>query len=350
MQMRRFRAASSKEALVMVRRELGPEALIVQTRRLGEGVYEVVAVIDNEESISVSNGLSAPSASVVGRIEEEMREIKELLLSISLKSGGEGEALTVLKRQMLANGLGSALTLGLLAKACKKDGAIRKGGSGGEEMVHLREVVRGEIREKIRVLDPLKDGRVISFIGPTGAGKTTTIAKLAATSVMKKKKRVALLTMDTLRIGAPEQLKTYARIMGVPVGVAATTAELAAFLKIHSDKDLILIDTPGKNVRRSDYIRELQEMTAITPELRFNLVLSIRDRDESLNESVKGLSSLPVEAITFTKLDESSSFGQMLGVSTLADKPISYLGTGQRVPGDLLAATKKEVLRYLMPA
>ncbi|MFQ5479818.1 MAG: hypothetical protein ACE5DW_00905 [Thermodesulfobacteriota bacterium] len=348
--MRRFRAASSKEALLMVRRELGPEALIVETRRLTGGLTEVVAVIDNEDAASSSKGLSNPSAAVVGRIEDEMREIKELLLSISLKSGGDGEAVTILKKQMLANGLGSSLTAGLLAGASKNK-MIKKGSKApAEEMAMLREAVRGEIREKIRVKDPLKDARVLSFIGPTGAGKTTTIAKLAAISVLKNKKKVALLTMDTLRIGAPEQLKTYARIMGVPVGVAATTAELAAFLKIHGDKELILIDTPGKDVRKSDYLRELQEMTAITPELKFNLVLSIRDRDESLIKSVKGLSALPVDTITFTKLDESGSFGQMLGVSRLAGKPISYLGTGQRIPEDLLAATKQEVLKYLMPA
>ncbi len=348
MQMRRFRAASSKEALTMVKRELGSEALIVETRRLDDGNCEVVAVVDND--IPEARVLSAPADVVVGRIEEEMREIKDLLLSISLKSGAEGEAVTLLKRQMLANGLESSLILSLLSEASKKQGKERSKGNSALEMARIREVVSREIGKRIRVKDPVADSRVISFIGPTGAGKTTTIAKLAAIAVMKRKKKVALLTMDTLRIGAPEQLKTYGKIIGVPVGIASTTSELAAFIKMHSDASLILIDTPGANVRKRDYLRELRDMAAITGELKFNLVLSVRDRDENLNESVKGLSSIPVDAITFTKLDESRSFGQMLAVSTMAGRPISYLGTGQKVPGDLLAATKKEVLRYLMPA
>ncbi|MFQ5427412.1 MAG: hypothetical protein ACE5EZ_00370 [Thermodesulfobacteriota bacterium] len=347
--MRRFRAPSPREALAAVKKELGPEALIVETRKLADGGSEVVACVDNEIPAS-GPAAPMPSEAVVGRIEEEMREIKELLISISLKNKAEGEAITVLKRQMLANGLGNSLTLALLASAAKKDEVVKGRATGANEVNLLREVLRREIREKIMVKDPMMGGRVISFIGPAGAGKTTTIAKLAAMEVLKKKKKTALLTMDTLRIGAPEQLRTYGKMIGAPVGVASTTAELAAFMKIHSDAGLILIDTPGRNVRNRDYIRELREMADLTPELKFNLVLSVRERDESLNESVRGFSSLPVDAITFTKLDESRSFGQMLGVSTLADRPISYLGTGQKVPGDLMAATKKEVLKYLMPA
>ncbi len=344
MHIKRFRAVSSKEALAKVRREFGPGALIVETRRLEDGLCEVTAALDREDT-----GPALPDASdsdMVPRIMDEMREIKELLFSMTGKRGDEAEAYRALKRQMTANGIDTATTLKLLSRACGADSGKGRGRGG---ITSLRDIVRGEIGRKIRVKDPMKDSRVISFIGPSGAGKTTTIAKLAAQIVLKKAGKVALLTTDTRRIGAPEQLLKYGRIIGVPVGVAATEAEISAFVREHDSSSFVFIDTPGSDMRKSDYRRELHGLASMIPGLKFNLVLSVRERDESLHESARGVSTLPVDALTFTKLDGATSFGQMLGVSVRSGRPISYLGTGQNVPGDLMPATVKGVLKYVMP-
>jgi len=343
MHIKKFRARSSHEAMTKVKKEFGADALIVETRRLDDGLCEVTAALDREVTAAppVSAGTEEP------RIIEEMREIKELLLAITGKRGDEGEAFRALKRQMMANGLDAALTLKLLARASAK--AQGKGVRGEIDIVSLRNMVRTELRESINVTDPMQDARLISFIGPTGAGKTTTIAKLAAITVLKKTKNVALLTMDTRRIGAAEQLMKYGRIIGVPVGSASTKAEVSAFVDKYNRCRFIFIDTPGSDMKNRDYMRSLQGLRSVNPELKFNLVLSVRERDESLNESLRGFSALAIDAITFTKLDESSSFGQMLALSRYAGRPISYLGTGQRVPRDLMPATVKRVLNYLMP-
>jgi len=346
MHIKRFRAPSSKEAIEKVKKEFGPDALIVQNRRLAGGLTEVIAALDREDM----GGDPLPAGSMTGsetqRILEEMMEIKDLLAAMAGSSETGGKALSTLKRQLMANGLDSVTTLKLLAEA--RDRGAEKG--DGRDIAYLKDIVRDRLGTKIMVKDPMRESRVISFIGPTGAGKTTTIAKLAAITALKKTKKVALLTLDTRRIGAPQQLVKYGRMIGVPVGVAALKEEVSAFLEKYSRCRFIFIDTPGSGTGERGYIRELQELSSISPEVRFNLVLSVRDRDESLYETVKGFSTLPVDAITFTKLDECRSFGQMLGISMRAKRPISYLGTGQKVPGDLMPATVKGLLKYLMPA
>jgi len=344
MHIKKFRARSSHEALTKVKKEFGADALIVETRRLDDGLCEVTAALDRDDT-------AAPPLTTVSEatgIMEEMREIKELLFSITGKRGDEGEAFRTLKRQMMANGLDAGLTLNILAKACAK--ARGKCGEGEIDIIPLRNMVRTELRESIKVRDPMRDARLISFIGPTGAGKTTTIAKLAAITVLKKTKNVALLTMDTGRVGAAEQLIKYGRIIGVPVGSASTKEEISAFVEKYNRCRFIFIDTPGSDMKNREYMRRLRGLRSVSPELKFNLVLSVRERDESLFECLRGFSTLAIDAITFTKLDESSSFGQMLVLSKRAGRPISYLGTGQRVPRDLMPATVKRVLNYLMPS
>lgn len=345
--MKKFRGRSSTEALAKVKKELGPAALIVETKRLADGLFEVTAALDREDFGRTTASPGARPELDAPRIIEEMREIKELLFSITGKRGDEAEAYRALKRQMTANGHDMALTLKLLASASQK--SSEKSRKVGVQSTNLRALVRGEIGGKIRVKDPMSDSRIISFIGPTGAGKTTTIAKLAAVTALKKTKKVALLTMDNRRVGAPEQLLRYGRIIGVPVGVGATKADISAFIKTYSHYRFIFIDTPGTDMTSLDYIRELQGLKSVNPELKFNLVLSVRERDEYLYGCLRGFQTLPVDAITFTKLDGSSSFGQMLAVSARAGSPISYLGTGQKVPGDLMPATVKSLLDYLMP-
>jgi len=351
MQIKRFRGASVREAISRVKKEFGKEALIVETKTLGEGLFEVVAAIDRDEPVTAPMGAWATGVSAECLLRE-MEEIKDLLLSISGHDRGEGKALRLFRKELQRKGLDRTLVMRLLARAragAGKGSAAGLAGKGGTDMRGLREAVRKELVRYISVKNPLKESRIISFIGPTGAGKTTTMAKLGVMAGIAKKKRVVMLTMDTFRIGAPEQVLKYARMMDAPAGVASTVDEAAEFVSRHSGADLVLIDTPGFGGAGNPHVRGIRDLAARIPGLRFNVVLSVREREECLRESLRGLGALPIDSLTFTKLDEAGAVGQMLGLSVRSKRPISFLGTGQRVPGDIVEATVEGLLGYLVP-
>ncbi len=184
--------------------------------------------------------------------------------------------------------------------------------------------------------------RIMAFVGPTGVGKTTTIAKLAALAV-KHRVRVSIITTDTYRIGAVDQLKAYAAIMGLPFAVAESPAELAAAIDANSDKQLIFIDTSGRNPRDQERLLEMKEFLEVNPEIETHLCLAATTRDRELEQIFARFSILPVGKVLFTKLDESESFGCIINMHLKNRVPLSYFTTGQRVPEDLLVATPKRV-------
>ncbi len=350
MQIKRFRAGTVKEALSMVKREFGPEALVLETKTIGPGLCEVVAAVEREGALSVpplrgGRGISAEF--LLG----EMRQIKDLLVSVAGKAGDDDEDMRDFREELRSRGLEAALVTRLLLRVRTGKGReVLGSGAGGSGAARLRAAVRRELARIISVKDPLGDARVITFIGPTGAGKTTTLAKLAAMTKLGKKKKAAMITLDTIRIGAPDQIFKYGQMMGLPAGVASGVEDVLAFLKRHGDADLVLIDTPGAGPGPGGPMQDLHALASRVPGLRFNVVLSLRDRDESLYESVTAFGSLPVDSLTFTRLDETGACGQMLGVSVRSKKPIGLLSTGQKVPGDIVKATVEGVLGYLLPS
>ena len=357
MQIKRFRGETTREALSLVKKEFGPEALIVETRTLGPGLCEVVAAMDRDEpearggiNLGALQGTGDRGGVSADFLLNEMQEIKELLVSMAGGGEDEGEALRAFRKELRANGLDGSLVMRLLARARATSTRSGDGSGSDTDMARLRRAVRRELSRIIKVRDPVKEARVISFIGPTGAGKTTTLAKLAAMTSLARKKRVVMITLDTLRIGAPDQILKYGQMMGVEVGIAASSGDVPAFVRKHADADLVLIDTPGASPGDSARMEEIRGLATRVPGIKFNLVLSVRERDDCLYETLRRSASLPIEWLTFTKLDESRSFGQMLGLSVRSKRPISYLGTGQKVPGDLVEATVEGVLDYLVPA
>lgn len=189
--------------------------------------------------------------------------------------------------------------------------------------------------------------RILAFVGPTGVGKTTTIAKLAAFAV-KQKVRVSIVTIDTYRIGAVDQLKAYADIMGVPFAVAETPEELAAAITAQSDRHLILIDTAGRNPRDHQLLDEMKSFLEVCPAVETHLCLSATTRDRELMQIYHRFSAVPVSRILFTKLDESESFGCIINMNLKSKMPLSYFTTGQKVPDDLQVATSKKVADLIL--
>ncbi len=189
--------------------------------------------------------------------------------------------------------------------------------------------------------------KAIALIGPTGVGKTTTIAKLAAHFSLVERKRVALITVDTYRIAAVEQLKNYAQIIDIPIGVAYDSTEIPAALQQFADFDLVLIDTAGRSQKNIAQVGELKEMlSAVSCET--HLVMSAHMKEKDMLEAIQRFSGARVDHVIFSKLDETNSYGTLLNVLDKAGVPVSYLTTGQKVPEDIETADGKRLAEMIL--
>ena len=383
MHIKRFTGATVKEAMRMIKADLGEDALILSSKRGSSGLYEVVAAVDYDLSrpidLNISEGSlgsagggrgpsvpsragngpagqsnTAPATANGARVElspaikkelDELKDLKEFWRFLIAQSRIPAtEIYTKLEEEFTRNGIDRRLTQKVLMSAFRS-----VTGGNAPNIVDLKSYMKNRVSEKISVKDPLATKGVVAFVGPAGVGKTTTVAKLAAMQAIKRKRKVALLTMDTYRIAAAEQLKVYGKVIGVPVEVAKTSRELASYIGVHRDKDLILIDTAGRSARDEVQMKHLDEIRRISPSVRFNLVLSSQTRDDSLYETVRSFGMLPIDSLTFTKLDESAVHGPVINTAILAARPVAFLTSGQRVPEDIEVATKDRLLNFFMP-
>jgi len=187
--------------------------------------------------------------------------------------------------------------------------------------------------------DILNNGGIVALVGPTGVGKTTSIAKLAARFALRHgHNHVALVTTDSYRIGAQEQLFTFGRILGVPVHVASNAQELEAVLKSLCDKKLVLVDTAGMSQRDLRLAEHFSELRKSVFAVKTYLVLSAQAQMYSLEEAVRSFSKANLAGCIFTKLDEAVCIGGLLSVVCKHQIPIAYSSEGQRVPEDIQPA------------
>ena len=188
----------------------------------------------------------------------------------------------------------------------------------------------------------------MALVGPTGVGKTTTIAKLAGNFHLRERRRVGLITVDTYRIAAVEQLRTYADIIDLPMEVVSTPREMRQAVERLADLDLILMDTAGRSPRDDVKIQELKNMLAEAEADEVHLVLSSVNSLENLKKTAKQFADVGVTALVLTKLDEATGLGNLVPLLRSCRLPLSYVTNGQNVPDDIEAADRRRLTRGIL--
>lgn len=208
------------------------------------------------------------------------------------------------------------------------------------------------LQSEIQVTGPIHAasgaGRVVALVGPTGVGKTTTIAKLAANYRLKEGRRVGLITVDTYRIAAVEQLRTYAEIIDLPMEVVSTPREMRDAVARMKDFDLVLMDTAGRSPRDEVRIRELRSMLTEAEPNEVHLVLSAAASARSLVAAAEKFIPVGVTAAIVTKVDEATALGNILSLARTCKLPFSYLTDGQNVPDDINVAEPRALAQLIL--
>lgn len=255
--------------------------------------------------------------------------------------------------------------LRLLESAVSRDIADQIVGAVRDELtpaeLHDVAVVRTTILRHISGLIPVADALttppagdsrrgplVIALVGPTGVGKTTTIAKLAATYKLRRGHSVALITSDTYRIAAVDQLRTYAGIIGLPMKVVLTPTEMTAAVNALSGHDVILIDTAGRSPFNTDRIHELSEFLDAAHPSEVHLVLSTTASEDVLLKTAESFAMVRPNRVILTKLDEAVNFGVVVNVARKLDTQLSFITTGQEVPDHLEQSHPDRLARMVL--
>ncbi len=204
------------------------------------------------------------------------------------------------------------------------------------EEYYVKEYLSVVISQFFKSSTPQKKGIVL--VGPTGVGKTTTLAKLSAIYKLKLNKKVGIITTDTYRIGAVDQLLSYAKIMDIPAVVSITKEDFVAAFRDFRDMDSVFIDTVGRSQKDIQRLNEIFGMFKDMSDLHVSLVLAVNTKEEDSFEIYDRFSKLGIDDFIFTKVDETNTPGTMLNISVKLKKPVSYVSFGQDVPDDIMKA------------
>lgn len=301
--------------------------------------YTVAPVAAAHPADDYGDALAAGARNVAGAaVERELRDLRGLLTAIF----GPGVSLPGLDRTALARLverlMHAQLPTPLLERFIMTEAAHVDIRDARAVDSALTQFARNLLLESEPVRTIGASDRVVAFFGPTGVGKTTTIAKLAAQAKLHDGRSVGLLTVDTFRVAAVEQLKTYADILSIPFAVARSTAEVRERLRSMSTLDIVFVDTTGRPFLDSAHAQEIQALLGgVSIDLRY-LVLSLSSRWLEAQEVAAVLAPVGYDALLFTKLDETVLPSLCLAAAYTLRKPLSYLTTGQRVPDDIMVA------------
>ncbi len=401
MQVKTFEALNIKDAVKAVKREFGQNAIILSTREKsinGEvngheqgRMVEVTAAVPESHSPDKEIPFSTPmfpqtkhgadirGTDIAGKLdhldlqmsslfdrmpaktnvqhlETGLQEVKLLLLeALRTKEGSTIKNLPAhlvnLDRSLRSMGI-EDIHIAKLVQHLLTLSSVKQPESG---QLSLEEFYRAQairwMLKKIKVAPQwtVMDGHmsIQAFVGSTGVGKTTTISKLAAHYFVKKKKKVALVSLDPYRLGASEKLRIYAKIIGVPFIAINQPEELQKKVLEHKDIELVLIDTSGYSSKNTSLSGQLEALRKLELPIDIHLVLSVTDKEEQMDRTVRCFSQTGIQSLVFTKMDDSWSFGSVFNISQRWSLPLSFFSTGQEVPDDIERATRERVVERI---
>jgi flagellar biosynthesis protein FlhF len=405
MNIKTYQAATMQDALQAIKAELGPDAVILSTRqhppgkgRLGYKMVEVTAAIDIEAVRACvptnTQAQTRPKPSVgdrpqakaampfgdvlrasldrethsawpepdighshvrVNRQEEEwqdlhaeMKRIREMLDSrdkASAERTPHAPDLTPCYERLIENGLDTRTVHGLLNEV-----QSRIPTTASDTLI--RSVLHHAIVGRVKTSGPLLTGeerkKTVILVGPTGVGKTTTIAKLAAHYRQHERRSVALVTLDTYRMAAVEQLRMYADLIGVTMDVALTRGDAVRCIARRNEAELILVDTAGRSPGDAVGMTEVRDILSLNHPVEVHLVLSATTRERDLLQHTNHYRGIPFNRLLFTKLDETAGIGGAFDLMSKTRVPLSYFCVGQRVPEDLELAQPERLAELLL--
>jgi flagellar biosynthesis protein FlhF len=366
-------ATTHREAEAKIRQKYGEQARIMHHRtvRLGgflgmfsrEGV-EVTGYFSNEprsrktvpapernlqeEKKKLLEVMKGDGERTLETVLDEIRSLRESLV-LGQSSEPEHPTIAAVRRVLGENDFSQLFTAQTIDRMRRELSVEQL-----EDQSSALEHVLGWIGDSIRLHVPRSSGRpeIFVLVGPTGVGKTTTIAKLAAMYGLDKggtkPRDIRILTIDNYRIGARQQIETYGQIMGIPVSFVESAEEMRKYLALYQDADMIFIDTIGKSPRDFRRLAEMNELLAICgSRARVHLAVSATTKTADVGEIATQFEPFKYEAVVVTKLDETTRAGNIISVLSEKGKPISFVTDGQRVPQDIERATVLRLLTHL---
>jgi flagellar biosynthesis protein FlhF len=397
MKVKTYKAMDMQAAIHRIKEDLGPQAIILSTRKIVEGkrafgllgrpMVEVTAGLDVDTE-SRGQGPAVPTSDRAVRtaeikpkmwdmVRDDIRDLRRDIADLSLTARGPESYLqhdveeclqefrwwaSFMTRQwgrddsgwpvrngretflrLIRQGVKEVHALRIIERLGQQDREERGGETAAEDLFNL-------LSRLVRVHDPLTEEGplVLALIGPTGVGKTTTVAKLAAQCALEENRRVALITNDTYRIAAVEQLRTYARIMQLPLEVVLRPEELTRALDGFQDKDVVLIDTGGRSPFDTVQMADLEAFVNADPRIKRLLLLGANTDARGLDQVVQRFTPLRPDGLAVTKLDEASVFGPLFSLALQKRLPFVFFTMGQRVPEDIRPATCEDVVCWTL--
>lgn len=384
MLIKKYTVNNMNEALTRIRYELGKDAVIISQRKIKKpgikGIFskrqlEVTAAVENSsidrnskvKSTSIhasNNSYSRKGTSADYNMDKSINDLKNLM-NKEIENKRNKQAMVDNNEQKKSEIESEVKEMKDMLKAVMKNTTkdskdelleflsnsdidmqfydeFNEKLKGDFDVSKLRDIMSRDIKSSNDDLN----GNVV-LVGPTGVGKTTTIAKLAGNLSLVKKKKVGLITVDTYRIGAVEQLKTYAEIMNIPFEVVITIKEMEAAIKKMKDCDVVLIDTTGRSSKNKMQISELRAFVDKANATSINVVISATTKNKDIKTILEGYRILNYDKVIITKLDETSVYGSIYNISRIANKPIRYVTTGQNVPDDIKDFSKDEAIKLV---
>lgn len=388
---KRYKVNNMNEAITRIRYELGKEAVIISQRKIrkpgilgffSRKMLEVTAAVDNKKrEYSNQEGMQDSIAAIKKLVNDKMKnntlsnEIKgDKIIDNDIKKSYNAPECNyennivnknndiVIKEVQQMKSMLSEMMSGSYGNIGKSTLQIKLENSDFNSKVvkkilneintleddrNEEEKLKEVVADMIKVEDKELENAVV-LVGPTGVGKTTTIAKLAGKLSLIEKKKVGLITIDTYRIGAVEQLKTYADIMNIPFQVVFTIKDMGKAIDSMADCDVILIDTTGRSSKNKMQISELRAFIDKVNTDNIHLVISCTTKNKDIDVIVEGYKELNYNDVIITKLDETSTYGSILNILQAAKKPISFVTTGQNVPEDIKVMSSEELVKLVL--